>query len=182
VPVDRQALASTLQALLQTMDLPPETEDRALLEHLDRVMEVARDVLRVDGVGLLLLDEDDRLRLVGASDAASTALERGQQHLNVGPAIDCVRGATTVMVTDLAGHTRYLALWRWLSGQARSQGDSPARAVLSAPVRVRGDVTGTLNALHKRPQRWSADQVQAIEAYGNIIGVLLRLGDRPRRG
>jgi hypothetical protein len=186
VSVDRQALASTLQVLLQTMDLPPETDDRALTEHLDRVMEAARDVLGVDGVGLLLLDEDDRLCLVGASDAASTALERGQQLLNIGPAIDCVRGATTVMVTDLAAHSRYLALWHWLTDQARSfsrsGGDSPARAVLSAPVRVRGSVTGTLNALRRRPERWSADQVQAIEAYGNIIGVLLRLGDRPGLG
>jgi hypothetical protein len=53
---------------------------------------------------------------------------------------------------------------------------------MSAPVRVRGTVTGTLNALRRRPERWSADQVRAIEAYGNIVGVLLRLGDRPRFG
>jgi GAF domain-containing protein len=155
------------------MYLAAGSDDRTLVMHLDRVMEVAKPVLRVDGVGLLLLDEDDRLSQVGASDAASAALERGQQELNVGPAIDCVRSATTVIVSDLAGHPDYATLWHWLTHE---EGTGPARAVLSAPVRVRGSVTGTLNALFRRPESWSGDQVQAVEAYANVIGVLLRLG------
>lgn len=181
--VDQRALASTLQTLLQTMDLTPGMDRRTVVEHLDRVLEAAKHVLRVDGVGLLLLDEHDQLCLVGASDAASTALERGQQQLNAGPAIDCVRSAATVMVSDLADHSDYAGLWHWLSGRSglppHLGGPSAARAVVSAPVRVRGSVTGTLNVLGLQPQPWSADQVQAIEAYANIIGVLLRLAAHP---
>jgi GAF domain-containing protein len=64
-------------------------------------------------------------------------------------------------------------LWQWLTLEG---GADPARAVLSAPVRVRGSVTGTLNALFRRPESWSGDQAQAVEAYAKVIGVLLRLG------
>jgi GAF domain-containing protein len=183
VAVDQHALASTLQTLLRTLDLAPGSDERTLVEHLDRVIEVAKPVLRVDGVGLLLLDEHDRLSQVGASDVASAALERAQQQLNIGPAIDCVRSGATVMVTDLAERPDYAALWHWLTGEACSsappEGAAPARAVLSAPLRVRGSVTGTLNALFQHPQSWTGDQVHAVEAYANIIGVLLRLGSTP---
>jgi GAF domain-containing protein len=152
------------------------------VEHLDRVTEAAKYVLRVDGVGLLRLDEHDQLCL-GASNAASAALERGQQQLDAGPAIECVRSAATAMVSDLASHLDYASLWQWLddSSKSPSQPDGPPspRAVVSAPIRVRGSVTGTLNVLGLRPESWSADQVQAIEAYANIIGLLLRLAAHP---
>jgi len=180
VPVDQRALASTLQMLLNTMDVELAPDDRALVRHLDRVIEVARDVLQVDGVGLMLLDEDDRLRVVGASDAAGAALERGQQQLGVGPAIDCVRSAAEVAVPDLAGRAEYAALWRWLTEEA---GGAPAvRAVLSIPVRAGGRVVGTLNALRSEPERWGAEHVGAVGAYAGIIGVLLRLGARSGQG
>jgi GAF domain-containing protein len=175
MPVDQQALTSTLQTLLRTVDIAPEDDDNALVRHLNRVIDVAQGVLRVDGVGLLLLDEQDRMRAVGASDAAGAALERGQQLLKVGPAVDCLRSGATVTVIDLAGSADYAELWGWLGQQA---GGPSVRAVLSAPVRVRGNVVGTLNALRSQPEQWGGEHADAIEAYANIIGVLLRLGAR----
>ncbi|WP_250037130.1 GAF domain-containing protein [Paractinoplanes maris] len=175
MPVDQQALAATLQNLLRNVDLPPGTEGQSLIEHLDRVVQAAQNVLGVDGAGLMLLDERNLLRVVGVTDDAGAALERGQQHLDLGPAIDCVRSDAVMVVPDLAESAAYAALWRWLEA-SRTDGEPPVRAVLSVPVRVAGSVAGTLNALGARPHSWTAEQITAVEAYAGILGVMLRLG------
>jgi GAF domain-containing protein len=172
MPIDQLALASTLQHLLSTIDLPAGTDGAALIANLNRVMDAAREVLHVDGAGLMLVDDAGGLRVVGVTGPATEALERSQQQLGVGPGIDCVRSGATVMVSDLADHADYLPLWRWLESQGRG---SDVRAVLSAPVRVAGDTIGTLNALRSQPHEWIAEESRAVEAYANIIGVLLRL-------
>jgi hypothetical protein len=101
VPVDRAALVDSLHTLLATVDLPDGADDRMLSQRLDRVMASATQVLQVDGVGLMLLDEHDVLRVAGASDDVSAALEHGQQDLGQGPGVDCVRSGRTVTVADL---------------------------------------------------------------------------------
>jgi GAF domain-containing protein len=173
VPVDQRALASSLDSL-QVM-IPAQADDGVVVEHLDRVMEAARRVLQVDGVGLMLDAGNDRLRIVGTSDAASAALERGQQQLGAGPAIDCVNTDSTILVPDLAAASRYSAVWRWLQRQEWPVGEPPVRAVLSAPVRVGGRVAGTLNVLRSTPEQWTEEQAEAVAAYADLIAGLLRL-------
>jgi hypothetical protein len=122
-----------------------------------------------------LLDDHDALRVVGTTDDAAAALEAAQLELRIGPAIDCLRTGRCVGVDDLAASTDYARVWDWLT----TRPDPPAtgvRSVLSAPVPVRGETVGTLNALHHTPQSWDAAQVRAVEAYAGLLGVLLRLG------
>ncbi|WP_250007755.1 GAF domain-containing protein [Actinoplanes sp. M2I2] len=181
MPVDQEALASRLQSLLRTVDLPVGTESPSLVDHLNRVIEAAQDVLSIDGVGLILLDEHNSVRVAGVSDAAGAALERCQQQLGQGPAIDCMRNDTVVRVTDLAEAPDYAALWQSIQAAAEHTDDRTprvpsARAVLSVPVRVAGNVVGTLNALRSRPHDWTPEEVTAVEAYAGLMGVLLRLG------
>jgi GAF domain-containing protein len=174
MPVNQRALAATLQTLLSGMDLPDQASDEALIERLDRVIVAAQDVLEVDGVGLMLLDEKDTLRVVGSSDPTAEALERGQQRLKLGPALDCVHRDDTIVVTDLADQPDYAALWHYLQEDAAA----PVRAVLSVPVGVAGRTVGTLNAFRCEPHLWTPEQAQAVTAYAGILGVLLRLGAR----
>ena len=184
MPVDRDALVDSLQTLLAAVDLPDRADDRVLSERLDRVMASATQVLQVDGVGLMLLDEQDSLRVAGASDEVSAALEHSQQRLGEGPGIDCVRFDRTVAVEDLGTSPQYAAVWRWLRQYAENDGGSETpvvRAVLSVPVRVHGAIVGTLNALRLEPVRWGSDHVRAVEAYAGIVGVLIRLGRQERR-
>ncbi|XVV08630.1 GAF domain-containing protein [Actinoplanes sp. CA-131856] len=168
MPVDQQALATSLETL-STAGLS--TDRRSLEDRLDEVLTAARDMLHVDGVGLMLVNEAGELRVAGASIPAGLALERAQLRLGRGPAIDCVRGERTVAVPDLAAGDDYAPVW----AELRTGGEA-ARAVLSVPVLVAGTVAGTLNALRLQPQTWETDSVRAAEAYAGVISVLLRLG------
>lgn len=176
--VDADALASSLHALLATVDLPPDVPEQEVLRRLGEVLSAATQVLGADAVGLMLLDELDTPRIVGATDDAGAALEAGQLQLSVGPAIDSLRDGRTVLVEDLAKSSAYAALWEWL--QTSADGSPPAaasvRAVLSAPVRARGEVVGNLNCISAEPHSWDPAQVRASEAYAGLVGVLLRLG------
>jgi GAF domain-containing protein len=176
VPVDQRALASSLQSLQAMVEAPRGADDDDVnTAHLDQVMDAAQRVLRVDGVGLMLADGNGHLRILGTSDAASAALERGQQELRVGPAIDCLRSGATVLVADLATSADYSAVWRWLKQQRWAGGEPPVRAVLSVPVRMAGRVAGTLNALRSTPEQWTTDHAVAVAAYAGVIAVVLQL-------
>jgi GAF domain len=178
--VDAGALASSLQTLLGTVDVPPGAPRDELGRRIGEVLTAASDVLGVASVGLMLLDDEDVLRVIGVSDRIVAALEIGQQRLGVGPAIDSLRTNRAVAVADLASSPAHRELWRWIQDARTASGVVP-RAVLSAVVRVRGEVVGTLNAVQTDPHQWSPDQARAVQAYADIVGVLLRLG-RAGRG
>ncbi|WP_214402771.1 GAF domain-containing protein [Pseudonocardia lacus] len=178
--VDDTALASSLVALLVGADVPFATGAEGVRARLADVLSAAADVLGVDGVGLMMLGDDDELRVVGATDDAAAALETAQRRSQVGPGIDCVRFGRTVTVDDLSRAAEYAVVWqRVRDAPGRSSGSgAEVGAVISAPVRIRGDTVGTLNALHHAPWRWHASQVRAIEAYAAVIAILLRLEAR----
>jgi GAF domain-containing protein len=169
--VDEVTLTSSLIAMLARADLPDHPTEEDVQARLADVLSAAVGVLGVDGVGLMLLDEDDVLRVVGVTDAPAAALEQAQLRAGTGPGIDCVRGRTTVAVADLAHSAEYRTVWEQLAGRS----GAAIGSVLSAPVQVRGETVGTLNALHHAPQRWDDAQVRSVQAYAAVIGILLRL-------
>lgn len=63
----------------------------SLPSRVAQLADVARGALGADGVGLMLLDDEDRLRLVVASDHTAAALEESQLQTGAGPGIDCIR-------------------------------------------------------------------------------------------
>jgi GAF domain-containing protein len=168
MPLDHHSLEASLAALNAAADQPDIADRRTLEDRLREVLAAACEVLPVDGIGLMLLDDSGALRVAGASDPASVALERVQQLLGVGPGVDCVRFGATVAVDDLAASDDYSEVWAALDRQA-------ARAVLSVPVWIGEAVAGTLNALGARAHRWTADSIRATEAYAAVIAALLCL-------
>jgi GAF domain-containing protein len=178
------------QALLRLLD---DLEGRSLsvqdevLARVERALSAAGDVLGVDRVGLMLLDEHDDLVVVGASDAASDRLERVQLRLGVGPAWDSMSTGQPIAVADLAAvpgeHRDYTAVWRALqdaddghSGGSTSASEaSRVRAVLSVPIRSRGEIVGNLNAMSTEVGPWTRRRIRAVQAYADVIGTLLTL-------
>jgi GAF domain-containing protein len=123
-------------------------------------------VLGVDRVGLMLLDENDDLQVVGASDAVSDRLERAQQRLRVGPPSDSVHSGRTVAVADLAMTG---------DGDGVTPRAVPVRAVLSAAVRSGGEAVGSLNAMRAQSGPWTERQIRAVQACADVVGTLLAL-------
>jgi GAF domain-containing protein len=183
--VDDTALSSSLIALLVRADVPYTAGPEGVRARLSDVLSAATDVLGVDGVGLMMLGDDDELRVVGVTDDAAAVLEAAQRQSQIGPGIDCVRTGRTVTVDDLSRAAEYAPVWeRVRSALGRSAGSRGAGvgSVISAPVRVRGDTVGTLNALHRAPRHWHPSQVRAIEAYAAVVAILLRLEARSHDG
>jgi GAF domain-containing protein len=135
---------------------------------LAHTVQVAVDVLRVDSVGLMLLDEHGTLRAVGFTDDQAAVLEATQARVRRGPGIDTMDTAATVAVADLAVVPAYAALWAGVSG-------SGLRAVLSCPIWAAGAVAGNLNAARRGPHTWTADEIREAEAYAKVVGLILDL-------
>jgi GAF domain-containing protein len=135
---------------------------------LAQTVQVAVDVLRVDSVGLMLLDEHGTLQAVGFTDDQASVLEATQVRVGQGPGLDTMDTSVTVAVADLAVVPAYAALWAGVSGNG-------LRAVLSCPIWAAGAVVGNLNAARRRPHTWTVDEIREAEAYAKVVGLILDL-------
>ena len=142
-----------------------ESSPAAALAH---TVQVGVDVLRVDSVGLMLLDEKGTLQAVGFTDDRASVLESTQVRVGQGPGLDTMDTCVTVAVADLAVVPAYAALWAGVSGNG-------LRAVLSCPIWAAGAVVGNLNAARRRPHTWTADEIREAEAYAKVVGLILDL-------
>jgi len=164
--VDETALADSITSLsvaIQAIDGPPV---HLLSTQLTAIVGAAAEVLRVDCVGVLLLDESGRLRSVASSTAVAAALELAQQQLGMGPGHDTQAGHRTVAVADLAAVPAYGPL----NAEVGALG---VRAVLSAPIWCNDAVVGNLNLIRARVRDWTAAEISAAEAYAGVVGQLL---------
>ncbi|MDR7276855.1 GAF domain-containing protein [Catenuloplanes atrovinosus] len=177
---DRQALDDSLRQLMHHTDTPGALTADALAERLSDALAAARSVLGVDGTGLMMLDERGELCVVGSSDPPSALLELAQQRTGVGPGVDCVRRDRTVTVDDLGAGGAYPRLWEFM---VEADGDVlPFRGVASAPILISGRAIGTLNVMTAAAHRWTRERIEAVEAYANVLAVLLRLGAAAQPG
>ena len=149
----------------------PSRADDELARRMGTVLDAAVEVLAVDDVGVMLLDDGDELRVLGASGAAGRSLEDAQIEAGAGPGTDAVRLGRPVLVPDVAEAPDYARVWELLRD---ADGAHAARAVLSVPVLVDGVVVGNFNALRIEPSAWTDDEVRAVQAYAVAVGAVLR--------
>ena len=121
-------------------------------------------------MGVLLLDDADRIRTAAVTAPSATALEAAQERLLLGPGVDVQRLRRVVTVSDLAEDPAYRPLWDEVAGAG-------VRGVLSAPVWVGHEVVGNLNAITERVHEWSDAERRAGAAYASLVGSVAGLGD-----
>jgi GAF domain-containing protein len=167
VRIDEAALETSLSTLMHGVE--NDASIGVLTAGMSRVIGAARQMLHVDGLGVLLVDESQHVRAVAADGPLSAALESAQEELGVGPGIDVLSTGQPVAVTDLPEVHRYGKLWCALEGTG-------VRAILSVPIRVSGRVTGNLSALDAEPHTWSAEELTAARAFADVVSTLLGLG------
>ncbi|MGI5128814.1 GAF domain-containing protein [Pseudonocardia sp. CA-107938] len=147
----------------------PQLPRLTAVRSVEELLAAAPEILRVDGVGLMLLDEHDRLRPIGASDPISELLQEAQQVEGFGPAHDVVRTGAVVEVVDLDLDIRYAGL-RVCAG---APGGTSVRGVVSAPVCVGGRVLGAFTVMRTGTEGWTGVQRRAILACAAVIGSVL---------
>jgi GAF domain-containing protein len=137
-----------------------------LVSSLRTVVEATGVVFAADGAGVMLVDEQQALHFVGATDGRSAAFEAAQEETGEGPCVDSLVHDMNVWTADLTTDPR----WPLLTEQIGSLG---IRAILGVPLHLGLTPIGSLNVYHFTPRDWEDEDVRAIEAHGRILEELL---------
>jgi len=142
---------------------------------LEQTMDAIRSVLRVTGAGLMMLDEQQRLRYVGSSDEGGGALEAAQLRHGIGPGFDSLATRGTVSTPDITADPAYHSLHA--AGDLNGAG---IRAVLAAPVSVAGQPVGVLDLYRADARSWTEEDEAGARAFADVLATLLRAAVQSR--
>lgn len=133
---------------------------------LRAVSDATTKIFAADGGGVMLIDEQQALHYVGATDARAAALEAAQQESGEGPCVDSLMQARVVETEDLVRDER------WPNLRA-AIGELGVHAVLGVPLRVGLSSVGSLNVYRFQRWDWTEADVTAIQAHARVIEELL---------
>ncbi|WP_207394136.1 GAF and ANTAR domain-containing protein [Actinomadura formosensis] len=157
--IDTEALDASLQHLRKA---PYETD---LARALHRVVTSVNRVFGYDGAGIMLIDEEEDLLYVAASDEAGRSLEQAQARAGQGPCYDTYVVGHPVSTKDVRSDSRWPQLVDVL--------DERVRAVAGVPILLGGSPVGTLNVYRSEPYGWDDSDIAALRAYAGLIGELM---------
>jgi GAF domain-containing protein len=156
--------AGLRQALEQLADL--RTTPGSIEEGLERVVASADALFGVDGTALLLIDRDQVLRILAASDRRANLLEELEATHDEGPCADAFADKQPVAADDLAGDDR----WPAFAPAAAAHG---LLAVLASPVPYGDQAVGVVAVLDANPHVWSQAEREAIVAFTELVALLV---------
>lgn len=168
--IDPQALSTSFEGLGST-DMGTIPVEAAI----ERVVEAARGLFSVSGVGLMLVDDTGALRYVLGSDPSAQALEQAQEDLVEGPCVDSFVLGEHVRTDDLIADPRWPRLGARLAGAG-------VGAVLGVPTRLGGAPVGSLNVYREAPYAWDDSDEDAIAVYAGLVEGVLAGAVATRRG
>jgi GAF domain-containing protein len=156
--------AELQQALDQLADLRqgPVT----LEEALERVVATADPLFGVDGTALMLVDRDQVLRNLAASDKLAEPLEKLQATHGEGPCVDAFDDKEPVAASDLVDGGQ----WPSFSPAAVDHG---LRAVLASPIPYSDQAVGVVAVFDSRPHPWTDAESEAIVAFTDLVALLI---------
>jgi GAF domain-containing protein len=156
--------AGLRQALDQLADLRQAPADFEAA--LEQVVQSADALFGVDGTALMLVDRDQVLRNLAASDGRAVLLEDLQAEHGEGPCVDAFDAKAPVWSDDLGREERWP---RFAAAAARSR----LLAVLASPVPYSDQAVGVLAVFAASPHRWTKAEREAIVAYTELVAVLI---------
>lgn len=144
-------------------------DDYDIIELLDRLAGYSVALLAADSAGILLGDDQRRLRVVASTDERTEWMELLQLEADEGPCVDCYRTGTAVAVSDIAD-----AADRWPRFVAALAERGTTGSVHALPLRLRGQPIGTLNLFHQRTGALPAADLAVGQALADVatIGIL----------
>jgi len=133
---------------------------------LREVIAATQEIFGADGAGLMLLDDQDALHYVGATDGRSAAFEAAQEECGEGPCVDSLVHGQVVSSPDLEDDDRWPKLRALIGGVG-------IRAMLGVPIHLGGPSVGSLNVFRLEPSPWDDSEIAAIRAHGRVLEEVL---------
>ena len=160
MPIDPALLTRSIAALT---DRDPE---RDLASTLEQAVLAAKQLFMVDAAGIMLADNDGRLRSASASDRRAQALEDSQERFAAGPCAQAFSTGRPVVMCDATLEPRW--------GEVRHAfAEARIRSGLSVPVRLGAGPIGTLDVYAVAPGGWDETEVSALQAYAGVVATLV---------
>ena len=152
------------QALDQLADL--RTAPVTVEEALDRVVASADALFGVDGTTLMLVDRDQALRNLAASDRRAGLLEELQATHGEGPCVDAFDDKQPVAADDLDQEDR----WPAFSADAARR---RLLAVLASPIPYSEQAVGVVAVFAGQSHPWTEAEQEAIVAFTELVALLI---------
>lgn len=156
--ISQETLDRSIHALRRIQAEQGASLETALAQLTDSVTAM----FGLSGAGLMLLDDDQLLRSVLATDELGWELEHAQERVGEGPCVETLIYGSVVATEDLLRDERWPALTAELQ-------DSGIAAVLGVPIRLANATVGALNVYVDRPHRWDESDHHALHTYGTIV-------------
>lgn len=139
-------------------------------ELLHRLTEDTTSALGADGAGIMLADEDGKLRFAAASEERVVKVELVQIEITDGACHEAFARGEVVVVDDLT------TIDRW-PGYVKRALDVGLRAVVGVPMIAYGRSIGALNVYRNEATSWTAAEVARAEILAAIgAGHVLHAG------
>jgi GAF domain-containing protein len=140
--------------------------DVGVEDAIGEIVRTTHTIFAVDGAGLMLTDDDQRLRAVAASDDRFAHLEELQLDHQEGPCIDAFEGQALVSAQNLADEPR----WPLFSQAALARS---VRAVLASPLPYNRNAVGVVAVLSEQHRPWSAEAELGLLAFTDLAALLI---------
>ena len=152
--------AGALQGALARLRQAP--AESSLHDALDQVCRAALDLFGVTGCGLMLIDDNQAMRYVVATDPDSRILEEVQEEVGEGPCVDALIHEAIVATPDVSTDDRWPRAAKLLQA-------TTVRAVLGLPIRAGGGAVGSLNVYRDEAYDWDDSEIDALLAFAGMV-------------
>lgn len=157
-----ERLARTMVELADTL-----VDDFDLVELLALLVERSVELLDASAAGVLLADEQGRLRLMASTSEAMELVEVFQLQNDEGPCFDCYRGGEPVIVDDLS---QAAERWPVFVPFATGKGFHAAHAF---PLRLRRRMLGALNLFRSQRGALTSADAAAGQALADVAAIAI---------
>ena len=142
--------------------------DYDIVDLLHTLLEECMGLLDTQAGGLMLADASGHLQLIASTSEQADFVEVMQLNAGPGPCVECFTTGASVTVTDIDKHG---AKWPQFREAALRMGYLSIHAV---PMRLRGDILGTMNLFRTNVGELTPDDVAVAQALADVatIGIL----------
>ena len=160
--LNRQALtATTFVEIVDTL-----VDDFDVIEVLTVLTSRSVELLEAAAAGILLVDTDGHLRVIGASTEQVGLLELFQIQNDEGPCLDCFRTGTVVSAANLSATSS----WPQFAEESLQAGFA---SVCAVPLRLKDLILGCLNLFISEPVALSDGEVALAQALADVASIAI---------